>query len=193
MKRLWRSTVVLGCVLLWLARTPGLAVITVQITPAANQATAFTLSGQFDGPVPWNVGNVVAFSFGPPQMLDGSLWNGNSVPLYAFTTSLATISNVTRHTPAEISYFVPYDYAEFDFANWTDLPIYAGDVLSLTSHGTVVAPALPFARFVPGTYSFANPDLAATFQVSVVPEPTVLSAVGMGLLGWLLRRRLPQR
>lgn len=189
MRNLSFRRVMVVCFLLWFARTPGLAVITVQITPTANQRTAFTLSGQFDGPVAADTGNMVAFAFGPPQMLDGSLWNGNSVPLFAFTTSLATISNVTRHASAEITYFVPYDYAEFDFANRTSLPTYAGDVFSLISHGTVVAPLLPFDSFVPGTYSFANPWIGATFQITVVPEPTALTVVGMGWLGWLRRRR----
>lgn len=188
MKRLRFSPVLIVCFLLWLARTPGLAVITVQITPAANQKTTFNLSGQFDGAVNVNLYDLVAFAFAPPQ-----LFTGNPGLFYPFASSLATVSNVTRHTSAEISYFVDSTYPEFDFKISSSLLTQPGEVLSLVSHGPVVAPTLPFTSFVPGTYAFVNTSMGTTFQIAVVPEPATLTVLGMGWLVWMVRRRRPAR
>lgn len=188
MKRLRLSRVLVVCLLLGLARTPGLAVITVQITPAANQKTTFTLAGQFDGAVNGNLYDLVAFAFAPPQV-----FTGTPGLFYPFASSVATVSNVTRHTSAEISYFVDSTYPEFDFKIGSSLLTQPGEILSLVSHGPVLAPTLPFTSFVPGTYSFVNASMGTTFQIVVVPEPATLIVLGMGWLGSKLRRRRPAR
>jgi hypothetical protein len=160
------------------------AAITIYITPDG-QNSDFQISGTFDGPMNRDIGNLAAFAFAPEAAWSGlDLGNGFSPVATIVNTTLGVSADIT-----EVEFGPPYP--DLGFFN-SSLPVYAGNVLTLTSYGPVATP-VPFADFNPGSYVFANPSLGPTtfytYIYPAVPEPSPFALAGVGSILFLLYRR----
>ena len=163
------------------------AAINIYITPDGTSSD-MQMSGTFDGPIPSNAGNVFGISFAPTNA-----WQADPVALVStFSSSVATLANTTRGGSIE---FTKSSYGFFldleSSSPLLNLPIFAGDVLTLTSHGPVNT-GIPFADFKPGSYVYSDPGFSMTVNTYIIaPEPSPFALAGVGSVLLLLYRRSP--
>jgi hypothetical protein len=168
------------------------AAINIYITPDGTSSD-IQISGTFNGPIPAFVGNLSGFGFAPTNA-----WQADPQALVSvFNSSAATMNNTTTGASAEINRTTYGPVLELEFyappPATVFLPIFAGNVLTLTSHGPVNT-GVPFADFKPGSYVFNNTALNATFNTFIIvpePSPFALAGVGTILLLVYLRKRGP--
>ena len=164
------------------------AAINIYITPDG-ASSDIQISGTFNGPIPAFVGNLSGFAFAPTNA-----WQADPQALVSvFSSSAATMINTTTGGSAEINRTTYGPFLELEFyappPASAFLPIFAGNVLTLTSHGPVNT-GVPFADFIPGTYVFNNPDISATFNTYIIaPEPSPFALAGVGSVLLVLYRR----
>jgi hypothetical protein len=165
------------------------AAITIYITPDGTSSD-IQMSGTFDGPIPSNIGNVFGFAFAPTNA-----WQADPLALVStFSSSAATLANTTRGGSIEITKSSYGFFLNLESPSpLVNLPIFLGDVLTLTSHGPVNT-GIPFADFKPGSYVYNNTALNATINTFIIvpePSPFALAGVGTILLLVSLRKRGP--